>query len=98
MLYQLAVYALSKTTAPSRSTVLYPTLAANAIDQVILLKDPALGHKRAEIGLRPVDLLKMEGLIRPRQGAAVSRKRREFAHRLVFGSESPAALNLSIAS
>jgi 5-methylcytosine-specific restriction enzyme subunit McrC len=92
MLYQLAVYALSKTTAPSRSTVLYPTLAANAIDQVILLKDPALGHKRAELGLRPVDLLKMEGLIRPRQGGHLKEAAR------VFRSEKTAALNLSIAS
>jgi 5-methylcytosine-specific restriction enzyme subunit McrC len=86
MLYQLAIYALSKNSGVPRSTILYPTLAANAVEQVVLLKDPIFGHKRAEIILRPVNLLEMEGLIRPRQGAVVARKRHEFAHRLAFGN------------
>ena len=37
-----------------RSTILYPTLVAEAVDQIVLLKDPIFGHKRAEIALRPV--------------------------------------------
>jgi hypothetical protein len=45
-----------------------------------------LGHKRAEIVLRPVNLLKMEKLVRPRQGALVARDRQYFARTLVFGS------------
>ena len=30
-----------------RSTILYPTLAGEAADQAVRLKDPALGDKRA---------------------------------------------------
>ncbi len=87
MLYQLAIYALSKNSGAPRSTILYPTLATDAVEQVVLLKDPIFGHRRAEIVLRPVNLLEMEGLIRRRQGAVVARKRQQFAHRLAFGSE-----------
>jgi 5-methylcytosine-specific restriction enzyme subunit McrC len=86
MLYQLAIYALSKNNGVPRSTILYPTLIAEAVDQIVLLKDPIFGHKRAEIALRPVNLLKLEELIRPRQGAVVARKRQQFAHKLAFGS------------
>jgi 5-methylcytosine-specific restriction enzyme subunit McrC len=87
MLYQLAIYALSKTTGMPRSTILYPTLANGAVDQVVRLKDPILGSKRAEIVLRPVNLLEMEHLVRPRQGALASRHRRQFAQTLVFGNK-----------
>jgi 5-methylcytosine-specific restriction enzyme subunit McrC len=86
VLYQLAIYALSKNNGVPRSTILYPTLAVDAIEQIVLLKDPIFGHKRAKIILRPVNLLEMEGLIRPRRGAVVARKRREFAHSLAFGN------------
>ena len=85
MLYQLAIYALSKDTGKPRSTILYPTLAANSVDQVVLLKDPILGHKRAEVVLRPVNLLQMEGLIRAQQSILVVRKKQQFARDLVFG-------------
>jgi 5-methylcytosine-specific restriction enzyme subunit McrC len=87
MLYQLAIYALSKNTGVPRSTILYPTLAGEAADQAVRLKDPVLGDKRAEIILRPVDLLGMERLVRPRQGALAARRRREFARTLVFGGK-----------
>jgi 5-methylcytosine-specific restriction enzyme subunit McrC len=87
MLYQLAIYALSKTTGTPRSTILYPTLANAAVDQVLRLKDPILGSKRAEIVLRPVNLLEMERLVRPRQGALAGRRRRQFAQTLVFGKK-----------
>jgi 5-methylcytosine-specific restriction enzyme subunit McrC len=83
MLYQLAIYALSKSTGAPRSTILYPTLDADAVDQTVLLKDPALGHKRAEIMLRPVNLLELETLIRPRQSPLIARTRRKFAHTMV---------------
>ena len=68
MLYQLAIYALSKNSEAARSTILYPTLAANAVDQVVLLKDPVFGHERAEVVVRPVNLRELEALIRPLQG------------------------------
>ena len=49
MLYQLAIYALSKNTGVLRSTILYPTLAGEAADQVVQqLKDPVVGAKRRD--------------------------------------------------
>jgi 5-methylcytosine-specific restriction enzyme subunit McrC len=87
MLYQLAIYALSKDTGASRATILYPTLAVEAVDQVLLLKEPIFGHKRAEIALRPVNLLRMEKLVRSHRGALVARQRQHFARSLVFGSK-----------
>jgi 5-methylcytosine-specific restriction enzyme subunit McrC len=92
MLYQLAIYALSKNTGKPRATILYPTLVAEAVEQVVLLKEPVSGNKRAEIALRPVDLLELENLVRPQQGALVARQRQSFARRLVFGSKP--AVNL----
>jgi 5-methylcytosine-specific restriction enzyme subunit McrC len=92
MLYQLAIYALSKDTGIPRATILYPTLAVEAVDQVMLLKDPISGHGRAEIALRPVNLLKVEKLVRPHQGALVARQRQNFARTLVFGSKPKAQL------
>jgi 5-methylcytosine-specific restriction enzyme subunit McrC len=91
MLYQLAIYALSKNAGKPRSTILYPTLAVDSVDQVVLLKDPIVGNKRAEIVLRPVNLLQMEALIRPRQSALVARKRQQFARNLVFGAKTASA-------
>ncbi len=85
MLYQLAIYALSKNTGKPSATILYPTLAAEAVEQLVLLKDPVSGGKRAEIALRPVNLLQMERLTRSRQGARVARQRQRFAQALVFG-------------
>jgi 5-methylcytosine-specific restriction enzyme subunit McrC len=85
MLYQLAIYALSKNTGQPRATILYPSLADDALEQIVLLKDPILGNKRAEIALRPVNLLRMDKLTRPRQGALVGRQRQRFAQALVFG-------------
>jgi 5-methylcytosine-specific restriction enzyme subunit McrC len=85
MLYQLAIYALSKSTGSPRSTILYPTMAVDAGDQIVLLRDPIAGRKRAEIVLRAVNLLEMERLLRPRQGAAARWKRKEVAEALVFG-------------
>jgi len=94
MLYQLAIYALSKSTGQPSATILYPTLADDASEQVVLLKDPMLGKKRAEIVLRPVNLLQMDMLTRPRQGALVARQRQSFAHALVFGAKHVARTKL----
>lgn len=96
MLYQLAVYALSKNAGSSRSTILYPTLASNAVDQVVLLKDPIYGHRCAEIVMRPVNLMEMEELIRPRQKVADRRNRHAYALRLAFGNESDAQREASL--
>lgn len=86
MLYQLTIYALAKDTGLPRSTILYPTLADRAADQLLWFKDPALGHQRAEIVLRPVNLLEMERLVQPRRSGLAARQRREYAWALVFGN------------
>lgn len=90
MLYQLAIYALSANIAKPQATILYPTMAFEAVDQVVLLKDPIFGRKLARIVLRPVNLLQLEELIRPRQDPRVARERQAFAQALVFGAK-PAA-------
>jgi 5-methylcytosine-specific restriction enzyme subunit McrC len=87
MLYQLAIYALSENAGAPRSTILYPMLAIDAVDQVVLLKDPILGQKRAEVAFRPVNLLDLDNLVRPRQGALAARHRQQFAQTLVFCSK-----------
>jgi hypothetical protein len=61
----------------------------------MLLRDPISGRKRAEVVLRPVNLLEMEKLIRPRQGAAGRRKRQEVAGALVFGTKPGARFELA---
>jgi hypothetical protein len=82
-----------------RSTILYPTLAGEAANQVVRLKDPILGQKRAEIILRRANLLEMEKVVRPRQGVLAAWCRREFARTLLFGNrpmtqfQSPASLS-----
>jgi 5-methylcytosine-specific restriction enzyme subunit McrC len=88
MLYQLAIYALAKDAGVPRSTILYPTLAQEAADQVLWFKDPVLGRVRAEVVLRPVNLLELERVVRPRQGALAAWHRREYARALVFGNKS----------
>jgi 5-methylcytosine-specific restriction enzyme subunit McrC len=88
MLYQLAIYALSKSAGAPRSTILYPTLTTSAVDQVVLFKDPVFGQKRAEVTLRPVNLVAMERLIRLRHGAVATRRRQQFAWALAFGSNA----------
>jgi 5-methylcytosine-specific restriction enzyme subunit McrC len=94
MLYQLTIYALAKDTGLPRSTILYPTLAGEAADQVVSFKDPVLGHQRAEITLRPVNLLEMEKVVQPRRGALAARQRREYARALVFGNRRDAHIRV----
>jgi 5-methylcytosine-specific restriction enzyme subunit McrC len=85
MLYQLTVYALSKKDGLPRSTIIYPTLNHSAVDQIILLKDPISGRKNAEVIMRPLNLVELEILVRPRGGALLARRRRALAECLAFG-------------
>lgn len=82
MLYQLTIYALSQG-AGSHATILYPTINETAREQRIEIRDPVFGRGRAQVIQRPVDLLKLERLVR-----ADRRQRKEadaYAHHLVFG-------------
>jgi 5-methylcytosine-specific restriction enzyme subunit McrC len=86
MLYQLAMYALSRSGPVRRATILYPTMASDARDQAVRIHDPLWGHSRAEVVLRPVNLGHMARLIGASPGAGAARSRREYAKQLAFGS------------
>jgi 5-methylcytosine-specific restriction enzyme subunit McrC len=85
MLYQLALYALEKE-SKRRATIIYPTLEGTARQQVIFVKDPLRGISTAEIILRPVNLLKLEQILRDKSVPA-QRSRTEFARCLAFGAQ-----------
>jgi 5-methylcytosine-specific restriction enzyme subunit McrC len=82
MLYQLAIYALSRGPG-GRSAILYPTTAPEAEEAEIEVRDPVAGG-RARVALRPVDLYKLTDLISDGR-AQVLRERGEYARRLALG-------------
>ncbi len=82
MLYQLALYALSQKPV-GRSTILYSTLAATAVDAVIHVSEPFSGSRRAEVVLRPVDLHRLSELLAMQPGVAARRLRCSFAEKLI---------------
>ncbi len=92
MLYQLALYALGQERGNRRATIIYPTLEDAARPQVIFVKDPLRGTSKAEIILRPINLLKLDQLLRDKSVYA-PRKRMEFATRLAFGAPADASAN-----
>jgi 5-methylcytosine-specific restriction enzyme subunit McrC len=83
MLYQLALYALGRTSGERTSTILYPTVDEVAHEQLIRIQEPVEGMPQASVALRPVNLLKLENLLRA--GRAAYRQRVELAEQLVFG-------------
>jgi 5-methylcytosine-specific restriction enzyme subunit McrC len=86
MLYQLALYALGQESGNRRATIIYPTLEDAARQQVIFVKAPLRGTSTAQVILRPVNLLKLDLLLRDK-GIHSQRSRSEFAHQLAFGTQ-----------
>jgi 5-methylcytosine-specific restriction enzyme subunit McrC len=89
MLYQLALYALGQSGTKRQAAILYPTMDAAAREQAIIVQEPVGGAPQAEVILRPVNLLTLNGLLRDRAPQA-GRQRCIFAAQLAFG-ETPAA-------
>jgi len=83
MLYQLAIYALSRGPG-GESAILYPTTAPEAEEAWIEVRDPVAGGGRARVVLRPVDLYKLRDLISDGRAQAF-RERGEYARQLAFG-------------
>ena len=85
MLYQLALYAMGQESVKRRATILYPTLDDTARQQVIFVKDPLRGTAKAQVILRPVNLLTLDLMLRGK-GLQFQRNRAEFAQRMAFGT------------
>ena len=85
MLYQLAVYALSRDVGGS-AAILYPTVQPDAREARIDIRDPIYGNRRAQVVLRPVNLLALEQLISSSGSHALERERRAFACWVALGS------------
>ena len=87
MLYQLALYALGQKGNEPRSVILYPTLASEAREQAILIREPMSGMPQGQVILRPVNLIELEKLLRDRKWQT-NRRKADLAHYLSFGGES----------
>ena len=92
MLYQLALYALGQESGNRVATIVYPTLEDAARQQIVFVKDPLRGTSKAEIVLRPLNLLKLDLLLRDK-GVQARRNRIEFAKLLAFGEPSDISTN-----
>ena len=90
MLYQLAIYALSREIpggAPGAASavILYPTLADEAREARIEIRDPVLGRERATVVLRPVNMQELSRLVALPATASLADAQRRFAHYMCFG-------------
>ena len=83
MLYQLVIYSLSREPGSS-AVILYPTLAGEAREARIDIRDPVRGAGRSTVILRPVDMLELSRLVAG-DAAARAGASRQFAQRLCFG-------------
>lgn len=81
MLYQLALYALGRT-GERASAILYPTVEAAASEQTIVIQKPVRGGERGRVTLRPVNLLRLDQLLRG--GPAARPQRAELARQLAL--------------
>jgi 5-methylcytosine-specific restriction enzyme subunit McrC len=89
MPYQLALYALGRTGKERNAVILYPTLAVEASEQVVQLREPVTGDFQAQVILRPVKLLALEKLLCDKDGKARLRKA-ALARQFSFGDAAAA--------
>lgn len=84
MLYQLAIYALSQD-AQGCATILYPTTNEYAQEERIQIRDTISRKDRAQVVLRPVNLMRLDELVCSPRTTLVERERTRFAQELAFG-------------
>ena len=63
MLYQLVVYAISQATRPV-SSIIYPSASKGAIESRIDVRDPVTQRRIGQVRLLPINLVKIEHLLR----------------------------------
>ena len=84
MLYQLCIYALSQG-ANRTATILYPVIGEHAEEAKIEIRDPIYGRGKAEVVLRPLDLIHLDELVSGPQTRQTERDKFDFAYYLAFG-------------
>ncbi|RPJ02789.1 MAG: restriction endonuclease, partial [Chloroflexi bacterium] len=82
MLYQLALYALSQSAGGS-AAIVYPTIDTDAQPEAIDIREVIHGEHRGQVALRPLNLLRLEVLIRA-SGAQAERERHGLAASLAL--------------
>lgn len=95
MLYQLALYALSHAEC-RQAVILYPTLDAAAVEQRIHIHEPPYGAGRAQIVLRPVNLLRLADLLQSPHTRAREAKCIAWARRLALGQDAASVWNSEV--
>ena len=86
MLYQLCIYAMSQ--GENRmATILYPVIGEHASEAKIEIRDPIYGSKKAQVVLRPLDLMHVDELVSGPQTRQTERDKYDFARFLAFGND-----------
>lgn len=85
MLYQLCIYALSQKENPI-SVILYPVIDEKASEAKIEIRDPLYGSGKAQVVLRPLNLLYLNKLISGIKNRQNERNKSNFANFLAFGN------------
>ena len=84
MLYQLCIYAMSQ--GENRTaTILYPAIGEHAKEAKIEVRDPIYGSGKAQVVLRPLDLIDLDELVSGPQSRQNERNKIDFAYYLAFG-------------
>lgn len=84
MLYQLCIYAMSQ--GENRTaTILYPVIGEHAGEAKIEVRDPIYGSGKAQVVLRPLDLINLDELVSGPQTRQNERDMSELANYLAFG-------------